>query len=197
VVERRRRPIRGVESTIATVALLVTLLTGSPVRAATLAGVDFPDRATVGGKTLVLNGLGLRTATFLKVKVYVIGLYLERESSDAGAIIGSSESKRIQMHFVRDVTAEEGRDALIKGLENNYEDAASISGEIATFDASVRDMKTGDTMVLDFSGDTVYILINGTEIDVVKGKPFQQALLGIWLGRKPIDDDLKEGILGR
>jgi hypothetical protein len=197
VVERRRRPIRGVESTIATVALLVTLLTGSPVRAATLAGVDFPDRATVGGKTLVLNGLGLRTATFLKVKVYVIGLYLERESSDAGAIIGSSESKRIQMHFVRDVTAEEGRDALIKGLENNYEDVASISGEIATFDASVRDMKTGDTMVLDFSGDTVYILINGTEIDVVKGKPFQQALLGIWLGPRPIDDDLKEGILGR
>jgi hypothetical protein len=141
VVERRRRPIRGVESTIATVALLVTLLAGSPVRAATLAGVDFPDRATVGGKTLVLNGLGLRTATFLRVEVYVIGLYLERESSDARAIIGSSESKRIQMHFVRDVSAKEARAAWKKGFEDNYEDVASLEEEIAAFDASTRDMK--------------------------------------------------------
>ena len=192
-----KRLIRRVDLAIATAAVLVALVAPSPVRASTLAGVDLPDRATVGGKTLVLNGLGLRTATFLKVKVYVIGLYLERESNDAKAIIESSESKRIQMHFVRDVTAEDGREALMKGFEDNYEDVASISGEIATFDASVRDMKTGDTMVLDFSGDTVDILINGTEIDVVKGKPFQQALLGIWLGPRPIDDDLKEGILGR
>ena len=37
-----------------------------------------------------LNGLGLRTATMLKVKVYVIGLYLENKSSDPQAIIALS-----------------------------------------------------------------------------------------------------------
>jgi hypothetical protein len=52
-------------------------------------------------------------------------------------------------------------------------------------------------MVLDFSGDTIAVRINGIEIDTVRGSLFQQALLSIWLGRKPIDDDLKEGILGR
>jgi hypothetical protein len=167
----------------------------SPVRAATLADVDLPDQETVDGKTLALNGLGLRRATFLEV--YVIGLYLERKSGDAKAIIESSESKRIQIHFVRDVTTKQLRDAWKKGFEDNYEDVASIEDEIATFNASMRDVKAGDSMVLDFSGDAVGVLINGIEIDAVEGKPFQQALLGIWLGPKPPNDDLKEGILGR
>jgi hypothetical protein len=176
---------------------LVASLAPSPVRAATLVGVELPDQATVGGKILDLNGLGLRTATFLKVKVYVIGLYLERKSRDADAIIESHESKRIQMHFVRNVSAETGRDAIMKGFKNNTEDLTSISDEIASFDADVRDMRTGDTMVLDFSGDTVDVVINGIKVDSVRGRPFQRALLGIWLGAKPIDKDLKQGILGR
>jgi len=151
----------------------------------------------MGGKNLALNGLGLRTATFFKIEVYVIGLYLERKSNDAKAIIESSGSKRIQMHFVRDVPAKDLRDAWKDGFKKNYEDVASIKGEIATFNASMRDVKTGDTIVLDFSGDTVGVLINGIEVDVVEGKPFQQALLSNWLGPKPPNDDLRAGILGR
>jgi len=177
------------------VALLASVAL-SPVRAATLLGVELPDRATVGGKTLALNGLGLRRATFLKVKVYVMGLYLERTSGDADAIIGSGESKRVQMHFVRNVSAEDGRDAIMRGFKNNTEDLVSISDEIATFDASVRDMKTGDVMVLDFSGDTVDVVINGSEVASVSGRPVQRALLSIWLGAKPIDEDLKQAVLG-
>ena len=53
------------------VALVVSLLAlgiGGPVRAKSLAGVELPDTATVNGKTLVLNGLGLRQATVLRVK---------------------------------------------------------------------------------------------------------------------------------
>src|SRR3989337_2459246 len=68
-----------------------------------------PDQATVEGKTLVLNGMGLREATFLKVAVYVAGLYLESKSADANAILGSSQVKRISMHFVRDVRADQMR----------------------------------------------------------------------------------------
>lgn len=178
------------------IALLASVAS-SPVCAATLIGVELPDQATVGGKTLALNGLGLRTATFLKVKVYVMGLYLERKSGDADAIIGSGESKQVQMHFVRNVSAEDGRDAIMRGFKNNTEDLESIGDEIATFDATVRDMRTGDVMVLDFSGDTVDVVINGVNVATVSGRPFQRALLSIWLGAKPIDRDLKQGILGR
>jgi len=169
----------------------------SLVHAATLAEVSFPDQATVEGKAVMLNGLGLRTATMLKVKVYVIGLYLETKSSDPRAIIESSENKRIAMHFVHDVSAEKLRGGWSEGFEDNTGDVAGIKDEIAKFNASMRDVKSGDSIVLDFSGDKVDILINDARVDSIAGKAFQQAVLAIWLGPKPPNDALKEGILGR
>ncbi len=56
------------------------------------------------GKTLVLNGLGLRTK--FVVKVYVAGLYLEQKSSDANAILKADAPKRLVMQFMRDFEQE-------------------------------------------------------------------------------------------
>ena len=179
-------------------SVVLTLLGAfSPARAATLAEVSLPDQATVGGRAVVLNGLGLRTATMLKVKVYVIGLYLESKSADPRAIIESSENKRIAMHFVHDVSAEKLRGGWTDGFEDNTGDVAGIKNEIAKFNASMRDVKSGDTLVLDFSGDSVDVLINDARIDTISGKAFQQAVLAIWLGPKPPNEALKQGILGR
>jgi hypothetical protein len=176
---------------------MITLATLSPVRAATLAGVNLPDQATVGGKTVVLNGLGIRTATFLKVKVYVIGLYLESKSGDPQAIIASAENKRIAMHFVHAVSADKLRGGWTEGFEANTRDVDAIKDEIATFNASMRDVKSGDSVVLDFAGDKMDVLINDSRIDSVAGKVFQRAVLAIWLGPKPPNEALKQGILGR
>ena len=52
--------------------VVITQVAFSSVQAATLAEVDLPDQATVGSKTVVLNGLGLRTATMFKVKEKII-----------------------------------------------------------------------------------------------------------------------------
>lgn len=174
----------------------IVALASVPAPAASLAGVELPDQAEVGGKTVVLNGLGLRTATIFKVKVYVIGLYLEEKSSDPKAIIGSRGAKRITMHFVHDVTADELRGGWSESFEANYADAGSIKSEIAQFNASMRDVKSGDTMVLDLSGDTVEVRIRDQLIDKVSGAAFQEAVLSIWLGSKPPNPELKTGLLG-
>jgi len=177
--------------------VVIAQVSFSSVQAATLAEVDLPDQATVGSKTVVLNGMGLRTATVFKVKVYVIGLYLESKSNDAEAIIASSENKRIAMHFVHEVTARELRGGWTEGFEDNTRDTAGIKNEIEKFNASMRDVKEGDSIVLDFAGDSVDVLINDTRIDSIAGKAFQQAALAIWLGPKPPNEPLKQGILGR
>ncbi len=180
-----------------TLAIVVVMLKNlSPVQAASLEGVKMPDQATVNDRTLVLNGLGIRTATILKVKVYVIGLYLESKSSDAKAIMESGQAKRIEMHFVHDVSAKKLRDGWSEAFENNYSNVAGIKDEISKFNASMRDVKPGDTIVLDFFADTVEVFINGTKIDAIKGHAFQQAALSIWLGPKPPSKELKAGILG-
>ena len=183
---------RGAPATLLTIVLVAL----PPVHAATLGGVNMSDQATVSGKALILNGVGMRTATFLKVKVYVIGLYLESKSSDAKAIIESSQAKRIEMHFVHDVTAKELRDGWSEAFESNYQDVSSIANEISKFNASMRDVNSGDVIALEFYGSVVDVLVNAKKIDTVHGNAFQQAALAIWLGRKPPNEDLKTGILG-
>jgi hypothetical protein len=180
-----------------TVAIALIALTAlSPVTAATLADVDFDDRVTVEGKELGLNGMGLRTATAFKVKIYAIGLYLENKSSDSEAIMSSAENKRITMHFLHKVTADELSGGWSEGFENNTRDISGIKDQIAKFNASMRDVKTGDSITLDFSGGKVDVFINNALIDSMEGESFLSALLAIWLGPKPPNKPLKEGILG-
>jgi hypothetical protein len=50
--------------------------------------------------------------------------------------------------------------------------------------------------VLDLYGDAVDVLFNGKKTDPVNGTAFQRAVLSIWLGREPLNDELKVGILG-
>lgn len=176
--------------------VLITLGMVHAAYAATLAGVSFPEQTTVAGKTVRLNGLGVRTATMLKVRVYVIGLYLESKSSDPQSIIQSGGNKRIAMHFVHAVSADKLRGGWTEGFEGNTADLSGIKEEVAKFNAGMRDVKSGDSIVLDFAGDTVDVLVNDNKIDSITGKVFQQALLAIWLGPKPPGEELKQGILG-
>jgi hypothetical protein len=193
----RNEIIRTLKRCVLSVSVvLITLGAVSTAHAAALAGVSFPDQATVGGRAVVLNGLGLRTATMLKVKVYVIGLYLQDKSNDPQAIIASSDNKRIAMQFVRDVSADKLRDGWSTAFQDNARDVAVIKDQIAQFNASMRDVQEGDRIVLDLSGDKVDVLINDSRIDSIAGKAFQQAVLSIWLGRKPPNEALKQGILG-
>ena len=197
-MNNRSRNKRFVTSVTALFALaLVAMMSLSPAQAAKLAGVTMADTVTLDGKTLVLNGLGVRAATFMKVKVYIIGLYLENKSSDAKAIITSDQVKRIEMQFVHDVSAEDIREGWSEAFENNYKDVASIGHEISKFNASMQDMETGDSIVLEFSADTVNVLVKNNKVDTIKGEAFQQAALSIWLGKKPPNKELKTGILGK
>jgi hypothetical protein len=164
--------------------------------AATLADVDFDDSVTVDGKELTLNGLGLRTATAFKVKIYAIGLYLENKSSDPDAIMFSAENKRITMHFLHKVTADELSGGWTEGFENNTRDISGIKDQIAKFNASMRDVKTGESIILNFSGGKVDVLINDTLVDSIEGESFIKAVQAIWLGPKPPNEPLKKGILG-
>ena len=80
-------------------------------------GVSFPEQVQAEGTTLKLNGLGLRQATFMKVNVYVVALYVAQTSSDANAILDSNAPKELILHFVRDV----GRKDLSKGWDEGFE----------------------------------------------------------------------------
>ena len=87
-------------------AFLLALPLGNPAFARELYGVTMPDRSTVGGAAVTLNGMGLREKYFFDI--YVGGLYLTHLTHDGPSAIAADEPKRVDMHFVyREVTKEQ------------------------------------------------------------------------------------------
>ena len=66
--------------------VLVGLVATPVVWSGNLAGVTMSNTAKAGDTTLHLNGMGLRTKSFLKVKIYVAGLYVEQKSTKADTL---------------------------------------------------------------------------------------------------------------
>jgi hypothetical protein len=165
-----------------------------PLVAATLADVTLPDTITVGGQTLVLNGLGLRTKMF--VKVYVGGLYLEKKSGDAAAVIQSDATKRVVLHFVYSPSREQMVDSFKEGFDNNA--PGKLKPQVDQFLAAVEAMNKGDQMVATYvPGTGTTLTIRGKDKLTIPGLPFAQALFSVWFGPKPPTADLKNGMLGK
>lgn len=180
------------------VGTLVMGLGAGTALAKSCAGVIFADQVQADGATLTLNGLGLRKATFLKVKVYVGALYLPQASKDATAILKASAPKRLVLQFVRDV----GGDDLSKGWDEGFEnnaggELAALKPRIDAFKAMMTDVKSGDTLSMQHKpGTGIEVAVKGAAKGTIKGDDFARALFAIWLGAKPPNDDLKAGLLG-
>ena len=167
------------------------------LHAASLAGVTLPDTVQVGGKTLVLNGLGLRKK--FVVKVYVAGLYLEQKSSDADAIVKAEAPRRVVMQFVRGVSKSQLADAFNESFDNNTPDARkTMKADIDRLLDALEPVKEGDQMVFTYiPGTGTTFAINGKEKLTIAAPAFAPVLFSVWLGPKPPTADLKKGMLGQ
>jgi len=180
---------------IAAAALAVT------VSAADISGVKLEDKAQVESRELVLNGAGLRTR-FRVVKVYVIGLYLPEKKSDTGAVLSLSGPKRAEIHMLRDVGADTFTEALVEGLKANHSEADFQAleprvKELADIMGQIGEAKNGMTIAIDWTGGATRLVVNGKPAGKpIAGEDFYKALLRIWIGDKPVQDDLKKSLLG-
>lgn len=178
-------------------AALLSLALSLPALAKEVAGVSVPESAQLGGKALALNGAGLRSKLF--VKVYVGALYLEQRASDVGAIVGADAPWLVTMTFKRGVEKDKIVGAFQEGFEKNSRaDLPVLQPALARVAAGLKDFKEGDVFTISYQPGVGSTLTppGGAPI-VVEGKQFGDALLRNWLGDKPADGDLKQGMLGR
>ena len=178
--------------------LLVAMAVALPAAAGKLAGVTLPDQVSVGDRTLVLNGLGLREATVLMVDVYVAGLYVESKSADAGTILSDGQAKQLVMRFVRSVGKENLAEAWTEGFDKNAGDKrAALASDLAKLNATMVDVKKEDVLSMTYvPGSGVTVSVKGTDVAVIPGSDFQRVLFSIWLGAEPPNVALREGLLG-
>ena len=170
---------------------------------AEVAGVTLPssEQLAPGGPKLVLNGAGLRRKFIFKV--YVIGLYLPDKASKASEVLGQGGPKRLDIRMLRDVDAEEFTNALFDGLRANLQAARMKAIEpraqqLAALMAAMKEARDGMRITLDWiPGQGTRVSADGKPLgEPIPGEDFYRALLEIWLGPHPVQDDLKRVLLG-
>jgi Chalcone isomerase-like len=179
------------------------LLLALPLHAAELDGVTLEDRAQVDGQELELNGMALRTRVIFRV--YVAGLYLPSKTRSAQAAISSKGPKRIVLVMMRDANAEQFVLAIEAGLRDNHSEAqlAAVKAQIESLTATIRAIgqaRRGMRIVLDYlpsQGGTQLFVDGPPRGRLMAGEEFFRALLRIWLGENPPQEDLKQGLLGQ
>ena len=188
----RRRRIRSSLSFVRIALVLVPLL----AHAAALDGVDVPNTVQMNGKTLLLNGYGLRTYSFLSIHIYVAALYLEHLSSDPEAILRSPETKLLSVTFKHDVSVDAARNAWRTGLANNCEPPCHLDpDEVEKFLAVVPGMQSGDSFSLVFTPQGATVTVNGQLVGTVSHPQLAEAMLATFLGPKPASPELKQELL--
>jgi hypothetical protein len=185
---------------ISLAASLAAVLIANTSSAAEVSGVKLPDSATVGGVPLVLNGAGLRTK--LMLKIYVVGLYVPARTTSAQAVIDAKQPRRAHLVMKRDLGAATVWDAFDEGIQANSTPAelSAIAPELAQIEKLFNDLgevKEGDVIDIDFTADgNTSVSYQGQAKGTIAGAKLQHALLKIWLGPKPVQEGLKEALLG-
>lgn len=164
-------------------------------------GQTFPDSLTLADTPLQLNGVGLRSAYF--IKGYTAALYLTGRARSLAEAMALPGPKRLQMRLLLSVGPEEFSKALVAGVRKNAteEELRALDARIHALDAVIRTLPKshkGDVVDLDFDPQRgMTLALNGRVRGApIEGADFYAAVLGIFIGERPIDQRLKKGLLG-
>lgn len=183
---------------------LISLLGVCPeaFAASEIGGQSFVEHVRLDDTDLQLNGVGMRAV--LWIKGYAAGLYLRAKAATPAEVLAQRGPKRIDMRMMLDVDSQEFVKAVEGGVRDNSTDAEmhALADRLQRFErviASLGALKKGDIVHLDFMPDRGLVLtMNGTvRGEPIAGEDLYAAVLKIFLGVKPVDRALKEGLLGR
>jgi hypothetical protein len=183
-------------------AILLLAVSLPALAALEVAGVKFDDTTKVGAGDTVINGAGMRKKAFFKV--YAVALYLPQKQTAATDVLAAKGPKRIAIVTLRDLTAEQFVDALLEALRKNHDEAAmaTLQARIDQFRANMLSLGNApekSVVHLDWLPESgTRLTFNGAaKGSDIPGEDFYRALLKIWIGDKPAQDDLKEHLLGK
>jgi hypothetical protein len=166
-------------------------------------GVHFTTRQA----DMSLLGVGVRTKTLFRVKVYTIGLYVA-DAALAGPLaahkgkfdspefyrdlIWGDFEKEIIMRFVRDVTREQVQQNFREALPNVN------PARLDVFASHMIATKQGQEYVIRWApGGVLETSFAGQVNTPIVDKVFAAAVFGIWLSEYPVQADVKHDLVSR
>ncbi len=165
-------------------------------------GVRFEDKTTVNAKELMLNGAGMRSR--LIIKAYAVGLYLPERKTSAEDVLSMNGTKRIELVALMNLPPDQLAYAMVKSIGHNHTQA-EMEGLQERVDELRADLLTlhevpkGSVLLIDWLPNAgTRLTFQGYKIGRdIPGEDFYQAILRVWIGNKPAQDDLKEALLGK
>jgi hypothetical protein len=166
-----------------------------------ISGVKYPTIQQVANAQLVLNGAGVRTKMLFKV--YAAGLYLGSKISMPEEVISAPGPKRVHVVMLRDIDANELGRMFTRAMQNNasrddFAKAATGTLRLGDIFAAKKKLTAGEYFSIDWlPGVGTVILINNKPAgEPIKEPELYTSLLKIWLGKAPVDVQLKAALLG-
>jgi len=188
---------------VALAGLFLAVPTVAPVVIEPKTGVTFV--TTLGDMSLL--GVGLRTKTFLKFKVYAIGLYVA-DSALTGPLavhkgkvgtpafyrdlIAGDFEKLFVLKLVRDLSAEQ-----IQGSFRSHMPAADAK-LLDQFVSYFPRTRAGQECALHWvPGGSLHTTVGGVAKPSIADKAFADEVFAIWLRERPAEDPIRRQVVSR
>lgn len=177
--------------------ILSFLLSSQLLYGAELEGVKIPDKVVCEGQEVPLHGAGLRTATFLKIKVFVLAVYSPVRIQKQDWKNLNHRPMCFHLTYLRDFDAKDVDKAWDYQFKESAEHSYPLLKEhIVDVKKFFGEIKNDRTQHFALVGDSTKIYENGMLQGEIKGEDFQKSFLSIWLGKNPPTQELQQGILG-
>lgn len=178
--------------------VILGILISISAMAVNIAGIDIKENFITADKKMILNGAGIRKKLFFKL--YVNSLYLPEKTMDAKAIVEGNENMTIELNIISKlITSAKLKEALEEGFSTvEPKKMELIKERLKIFTSIFEDgkVKSGDIFTFNYIAGKVETYKNGKHILTTEGQDFKEALFGIWLGERAIDEKLKAEMLG-
>lgn len=183
-----------------TFVLIATLAFNKVVRADD-ASVDCSSRACftrdvrIGQSKVPL--LGSKLFRYYFWTAYSIALYAPSEARNIDKIL-SDIPKKLVLEYRRDFEASDIIEAANQLLQKNPDvNLGSIKSQLDQINKLYLSVKEGDRYALEYEpGKGTTLILNERVLGTVEGSDFARDYFGIWLGRYPIDDSMRDNLLG-
>ena len=183
-----------------TLIALFVLLIGDITAQITMYGVTLPAKLGTEDKVCVLNGAGVRKHYF--INTYVAGLYIPKKNSDPSAIINADEAIAVRLQIISSLVTQE---RMTESVKEGFRKATG--GKTAPIQKEIdlvlkifnsEPIKVGDVFDIWYiPGKGVIASKNAKKLAMeIPGLAFKKLLYSIWLGKDPVDEGLKDGMLG-
>lgn len=167
-----------------------------------IAGVKVAQSLKLAGKSLELNGVGLRYRG--PFKVYAAALYTTRKVESTEDFHAETGAKRLEITMLREVDSTDMGRMFINGMLKNTSgsDQGKLLPDVARMGeifATHKRLLPGEQVVIDWvPGQGMQITVRGKpQGQVFQSPEFFGALMNIWLGKSPADWQLKDALLGK